>query len=100
MQEHEKTFWSLLLLGALIAIGKVLSSDEPITPRLFIGRVIRGGGTAMVAAAALIWVPGLPVLGVVGLGAALGIAGHQAVELWLRRKGSNLLKGKGKYDSE
>ncbi|RTF37333.1 holin [Serratia marcescens] len=100
MQEHEKTFWSLLLLGALIAIGKVLSSDEPITPRLFIGRVILGAGTAMVAAAALIWVPGLPVLGVVGLGAALGIAGHQVVELWLRRKGSNLLKGKGKYDSE
>ncbi|BEM39433.1 MULTISPECIES: phage holin family protein [Serratia] len=100
MQEHEKTFWSLLLLGALIAIGKVLSSNEPITPRLFIGRVILGAGTAMVAGAALIWVPGLPVLGVVGLGAALGIAGHQAVELWLRRKGSSLLKGKGKHDTE
>lgn len=70
MQEHEKTFWSLLLLGALIAIGKVLSSDEPITPRLFIGRVILGTGTAMVAGAALIWVPGLPTLGVVGVGAA------------------------------
>ncbi|MGP0944149.1 phage holin family protein [Serratia sp. CY74737] len=98
MQEHEKTFWSLLLLGVLIAIGKVLSSDEPITPRLFIGRVILGTGTAMVAGAALIWVPGLPTLGVVGVGAALGIAGHQAVELWLKRKGSNLLAGKMKDD--
>ncbi|MGQ6210179.1 hypothetical protein ACUNGW_23985 [Serratia sp. IR-2025] len=62
--------------------------------------MIRGAGTEMVAAAALIGVPGWPVRGVGGRGAALGIAGHQAVELWLRRKGSNLLKGKGKYDSE
>ncbi|OJH81766.1 holin [Serratia marcescens] len=54
----------------------------------------------MAAGAALIWVPGLSPLAIVGLGAALGIAGHQAVELWLRRKGSSLLKGKGKHDTE
>ena len=52
----------------------------------------------MVAGAALIWVPGLPTIGVVGLGAALGIIGHQVVELWLKRKGSNLLAGKMKDD--
>ncbi|ATM78688.1 holin [Serratia fonticola] len=98
MQEHEKTLWWLMILGALIAVGKALTSDEPITPRLFIGRVILGTGTAMAAGAALIWVPGLPVIGVVGLGAALGITGHQIVELWLKRRGSSLLTGKMKDD--
>lgn len=40
MQEHEKSLYSLLIMGALIAVAKVLASDDPITPRLFISRVI------------------------------------------------------------
>lgn len=100
MQEHEKNILWLLMLGAVIAVGQVLSSQEPITLRLFVGRIVLGSATSMAAGAALIWVPGLSPLAIVGLGAALGIAGHQAVELWLRRKGSNLLKGRGKHDSE
>ncbi len=35
MQEHEKSLYSLLIIGALIAIGNVLTSNDPITPRLF-----------------------------------------------------------------
>ncbi|UIA86021.1 phage holin family protein (plasmid) [Erwinia tracheiphila] len=98
MQEHEKTIWSLLVLGALIAVGKAMNSDEPITLRLFIGRVILGSSTSMMAGAVLIWVPGLPAVAVVGLGSALGIAGHQVIELWLKRRGSSLLSGKMKDD--
>lgn len=98
MQEHEKTIWSLLVLGALIAVGKAMNSDEPITLRLFIGRVILGSSTSMMAGAVLIWVPGLPAVAVVGLGSALGIAGHQVIELWLKRRGSSLLAGKMKDD--
>ncbi|HEI6963538.1 TPA: phage holin family protein [Yersinia enterocolitica] len=94
MQEHEKAIISLGVIGALLALGKILASDEPITVRLFIGRVILGSGTSMAAAAALVWVPGLTPLAINGLGAALGIAGYQAVEVWLRRRGSSLLKGK------
>ncbi|CNF55491.1 TPA: phage holin family protein [Yersinia enterocolitica] len=94
MQEHEKAIISLGVIGALLALGKILASDEPITVRLFIGRVILGSGTSMAAAAALVWVPGLSPLAINGLGAALGIAGYQAVEVWLRRRGSSLLKGK------
>ncbi|CFW61886.1 holin family protein 2 [Yersinia enterocolitica] len=94
MQEHEKTFLGLAILGGLIALGKVLASDEPITVRLFVGRVILGSATSVAAAAGLGWVPGISPLAVTGLGAAAGIAGHQAVELWLRRRGSSLLKGK------
>ncbi|ELI8162185.1 phage holin family protein [Yersinia enterocolitica] len=94
MQEHEKTIISLGIIGASLALGKILASDEPITARLFVGRVILGSGTSMAAAAALVWVPGLSPLAINGLGAALGIAGYQAVEVWLRRRGSSLLKGK------
>lgn len=98
MQENESTLWALLVLGAAIAIGKALNSDEPITPRLFIGRMILGAGTSMMAGAVLIWVPGIPNIAVVGLGSALGIAGHQVIELWLKRRGSSLLSGKMKDD--
>lgn len=100
MEEHEKTIWGLLIIGSLIAIGKALNSDEPITPRLFIGRVILGAGTSMMAGAVLIWIPGLSLIAIVGLGSALGIAGHQAIELWLKRRGSSLLSGKMKDDTK
>jgi hypothetical protein len=35
--------------GALIALGKMLTSDDVITPRLFFGRVILGGLVSVVA---------------------------------------------------
>lgn len=86
MQEHEKSLYSLLIIGALIAVGKVLASDDPITLRLFISRVILGSFVAVAAGAVLIHIPDASPLAIQGLGAALGIAGYQAVELWLRRR--------------
>lgn len=96
MQEHEKSLLSLIILGGLIALGKVLSSSEPITAKLFFGRIILGSATSVAAGAVLIWIPGISPLAIAGLGAGLGIAGHQVVEVWLRRRGSNLFTGKGK----
>ena len=49
MQEHEKSLYSLLIMGALIAVAKVLASDDPITPRLFISRVILGSFVSVIA---------------------------------------------------
>lgn len=80
MQEHEKSLYSLLIIGALIAIGNVLTSNDPITPRLFAGRVILGSLVSVVAGAVLIQIPDASPLAIQGLGAALGIAGYQAVE--------------------
>ncbi|NYY74041.1 holin [Escherichia coli] len=85
MQEHENSLYSLLIIGALIAIGNVLTSNDPITPRLFAGRVIPavwfqwwpGGADSD---------PGCQPAGHSRAGAALGIAGYQAVEVWLRRR--------------
>lgn len=86
MQEHEKSLYSLLLIGALIAIGKVLSSNDPITLRLIISRVILGSFVSVMAGAVLIKIPDASPLAIQGIGAALGIAGYQTVELWLRRR--------------
>ena len=93
MQEHEKSLYSLLAIGALIAIAKVLASNDPITPRLFISRVILGSFVAVIAGAVLIQIPDASPLAVQGLGAALGIAGYQVVELWLRRRAAGKSTG-------
>jgi len=86
MHEEEESLITLLLIGALIAVGRVLASGEPVTPRLFAGRVILGSLVSVAAGAVLIQIPDASPLAVNGLGAALGIAGHQAVEMWLRRR--------------
>lgn len=94
MQEHEKSLYSLLIIGALIAIAKVLASNDPITPRLFVSRVILGSLVSVVAGAALIQIPDASPLAIQGLGAGLGIAGYQAVEMYIRRRAAGKEEGK------
>ncbi len=49
MQDYEKGFIALAVMGALIALGKMLSSGEPITLRLVAGRVIVGSALSVAA---------------------------------------------------
>lgn len=94
MEEHNKTFIALLILGACIGLGKMLAGDEPITPRLFFSRIILGSAVSVMAGALLVWLPDISPLAITGIGSALGIAGYQVVELWLKKRGSSLLTGK------
>ena len=97
MQEYEKGFIALALMGALIALGKMLNSDEPITLRLVLGRVIVGSALSLAAGVALYSVLDIHPLALAGIGSALGILGLNGVEAWLRKKGINFLgKGVGK----
>lgn len=97
MQEYEKGFIALALMGALIALGKMLNSNEPITLRLVLGRVIVGSALSLAAGVALYFVPDIHPLALAGIGSALGILGLNGVEVWLRKKGINFLgKGVGK----
>ena len=97
MQEYEKGFIALVLMGALIALGKMLNSEEPITLRLVLGRVIVGSALSLAAGVALYFVPDIHPLALAGIGSALGILGLNGVEAWLRKKGINFLgKGVGK----
>jgi len=86
MQDHEKTLMQLLLIGGVIALGKVLASNEKITPRLIAGRVILGSAISVAAGAALVQFPDMSPLAVNGVGAGLGILGYQFCEMWLRRR--------------
>ncbi|WP_440216301.1 hypothetical protein [Chromobacterium piscinae] len=92
MQEHEKGLLALLVVGALIGLGKLLVSNEQITTRLAVGRAILGGATSTVAGVALMQFPNLPLPALVGIGAGLGILGAQYLEAWLRRRADTLAR--------
>lgn len=93
MQEHEKSLAMLVVMGAMIALGKLLVSDEHLTFRLIIGRALLGAATSMIAGVGLIQFPELPPLALYGIGSGLGIVGSQYIEVWLKRR---LRRGAGK----
>ncbi|EAN5992060.1 holin [Salmonella enterica] len=92
MTAEEKSVLSLFMIGVLIVVGKVLAGGEPITPRLFIGRMLLGGFVSMVAGVVLVQFPDLSLPAVCGIGSMLGIAGYQVIEIAIRRR----FKGRGK----
>ena len=93
MQEHEKGLVYLLALGALIAVGKLLSGNEVLTVRLIIGRALLGSATSTVAGVVLVQFPSLPLPALISIGSALGIIGAQYLEAWMKRKADIALKG-------
>lgn len=86
MQEHNKTVIWLLLMGAIIGIGKLLAGSEPITWRLVIGRMILGSATTTVAGVVLLTIPNIHPVALLAIGSALGIAGSQVIESYVKRR--------------
>lgn len=84
MHDHERTIITLGILGGIAAAGKVLASAEPITLRLFVGRTLLGCSLGVSAAALLVRYPNLDPLAIAGAGAAMGVAGYQIIEIYLR----------------
>ncbi|WP_175806588.1 phage holin family protein [Burkholderia cenocepacia] len=91
MQEHEKTFLELIVMGALIGIAKLLVSSEQLTFRVIVGRALLGSATSMVAGIVLLQIPNLDPLALLGIGSALGIVGSQYIEILLRRKARTII---------
>jgi hypothetical protein len=91
MQEHERTFAALVVIGALIGVAKLLVGSETLTVRLILGRAVLGSATSMVAGVVLVQIPDLNPIALLGIGSALGIVGSQYIELLLRRKTKSLL---------
>lgn len=85
MQDHEKVALQLIMMGVVIAMAKILASEEKATWRMVVGRSILNGFTTLGAGAILIWISDLSMLGVLGLGAFLGTLGSQFVEVQLRK---------------
>lgn len=87
MKDELQAIWLLLIVGASIALGKLLAGDDPITLRLAAGRIILGSASSLVAGMLLLQIPDISPLALLGTGSALGIAGAQFVEAAMRRWG-------------
>lgn len=84
-------------MGALIGIAKLLVSSDELTFRLIAGRAVLGSATTMVAGIALVQIPNLDPIALLGIGSALGIVGSQYIELLLRRRARSIFgDAKGK----
>lgn len=78
-------------IGVLVSIGQMLNSDEPLTWRHAIGRCIVTAALAMSSYCALIWVPHLPDIAIVGFASALATLGTEGIlrlaKLYAPKKG-------------
>ena len=82
MQDDHRNLAGLVGLGLLIALGKLLASDEKLTWRLIVGRSMLGSATSMIAGVALVQIPDIPLVALLGIGSALGMLGAQVIEKW------------------
>lgn len=78
-------------VGAVIGVAQLLGSAERIDTRLAVARAITVGGLATAAGAVLVWLPDTPLLGQIGLAAALASLGTTGLE----RMFQHLLQGRG-----
>ena len=74
----------LAAVGAVIGIGKLLQSDEPITLRLAVGRAIVTAGLAVSAFALLAFLPNASDMVIAGFAVLLASMGESAIERYIR----------------
>lgn len=87
MDQHDRSLLMILLVGALVAVGKALAAADPITWRAFAGRAIVGGTTALIAGVVLAFWPDLPAPALYGLAS---LAGHIGAEGLMKFAGDYL----------
>ena len=66
--------------------SKHMAGSEPITWRLVIGRMILGSATTTVAGIVLLTIPNIHPVALLAIGSALGIAGSQVIESYVKRR--------------
>ncbi|MBU9852769.1 phage holin family protein [Rahnella aceris] len=75
----------LLLIGAVIGLGQLMVSNERITVRTLLGRIILGSAVAPIAGIALLQFENMPELAVIGIACGLGILGSAIIEEYFKR---------------
>lgn len=71
---------AMTLTGIMISMGQLLASEEKITPRIVVGRAMSSVGLALVAGVALIQIPKLPLIALIGLSALFASLGTSLME--------------------
>lgn len=86
---HEKftpleALLGMTLTGLTIGLGQLLASDEALTPRLVVGRALSSAGLSLVAGVALLQIPDMPIIPLIGLSALCASLGTSALEKLLQ----------------
>lgn len=89
--EQIATSMLFAVVGVTIGVGQLLVGDEVLTWRIIIGRSLSTGGIAMAAGTVLVWVPDLPLIGQIGVAAAMASLGTSGLEKVFQR----MLAGRG-----
>lgn len=87
MDKHspETIVGGLAAVGALVGIGQLLASKEPLTLRIVLGRALSSAGLGAASAAVLVFLPDLPLVAQFGLAATLASLGTSALERLFQR---------------
>lgn len=83
-REEGILYW-VISLGAAIGLGKLLLSNEPVTPRKAIGHCIVSGGLGGAAALIQIPLPDAPLPVIVGAACALASLGASTVTMMVQK---------------
>ena len=76
----------LFVIGMIIAIGKILASDEKTSMKVIVGKAILNGCTSLMAGMLLLTFTSACPLVIVGFGAFLGTLGTEASIAWIKSK--------------
>lgn len=90
----------LAFIGALIALGKGLISEPPLTSRVLVGLALLGAATSAIAGGMLHFVPNLSPPAIIALGCSMGLVGHVFIENSLKQFSKNFMKNKGVDNDE
>ena len=87
--DHDKIDFSFFtwstVLGALIGLGQILDSAEPLSWRVVVGRALVSAGLASTAPALLTWFPQMPRMAEFAFAAVLASLGTSALQSIVRR---------------
>lgn len=85
MQDHERIAIELIAIGFAIAMLKYIGDESRPAWQIILARSILNGFTTLGAGAALLWLPNLSPLAILGLGAFIGALGSQYIEYALKK---------------
>lgn len=85
--EHPEasTLISLALVGAIIGLGKMLSSDEPVTLKKAVGHSIVSAGLGASASLLLLPLPDIPIPVLFGAACALASLGASTIAMLIQK---------------